>query len=202
MIYNPHMFLHLEDWTVPIFLEQLKGKGFENINRLIKIYASQQDPRQSWNKPDLTIFEVNDSPFTPDELYTFPDRDNYTGADLENRLAGLGLTEKGQRAFRTLFRFSYQEGFTTEAMLAKKGENWLIEHPFEVVDEVESAIKNPRFSRSLHLDIFFPDSIRRLEEKVGTENELVILGWREAGRLRYQSNPPTQEAEHRRSVEG
>ena len=65
------MFLHFEDWSAFAFM--LKSKGLPNQNQVIKVYASEADPRVKLGKPNLTVIESSGRPFT-DEVFEFQGR--------------------------------------------------------------------------------------------------------------------------------
>lgn len=177
------MFIHFEDWTVPLFLSMLEAKGMPHAGRIMKVYATYQDPRELMDRPYLTVLESDHSPFRTDEVFRYEGRQSYTGDVLEEKLKELGLQLTGMDVTRSLFRFANQEdtGFCQAAMAAQYGGKWLFDHPFQDLDGVISNELQPnRRITQIHLDIFYPTSIERLRKIVDfVDNPQQVLTFRE-----------------------
>lgn len=176
------MFIHFEDWTVPLFISRLNAKGLPHAGRIIKTYATYQDPRELIDRPSLIVLESNHSPFRNDESFPYEGRETYTGEDLETRLEELGLHSVGKEVVRSLFRFANQDNarFCQTAMAAQFEGKWLFDHPFQDLDGLEAARLKPDLKESqIHLDLFYPTSIERLRGIVNFDNRAQVLYYRE-----------------------
>jgi hypothetical protein len=81
-------------------------------------------------------------------------------------------------------------GFNQVAMAEPHGDGWLINHPFDDIDGVGFAIREPeRRSTGLHLDIFFPESLIGLGNILGVDQEALVDLMREGRRIRETSAP-------------
>lgn len=178
------MYLHLENWSAaPLVVDKLGALGFPHEEKVIKVFASSEDLRQSLGKSALFVTEASGEPFGDDEMYEYVQRQPYSGAKLEHDLAQYGLTDDGSAAVRSLFRFSNEHGFCQAAMALQKDGRWAISHPYKSIDGIEAAIRNPKRVEAIHLDIFLPDSLRLLSKLVGIEEAPeAILDWREGVR--------------------
>lgn len=159
------MYLRFEDWSV--FLFKLKESGLPHGDHIIKIYASQNDPRlkSMYGRDTVHIFEIDDSPFSDTELFEYGERGVYSGAEFESKIQDLNIGDKGSRKLRALLRFSNlpEMGSTQAAMQLLNSEgSWLINHPFGVIDSVSQVQRNPEKSDYLHLDIFLPEQLSNL----------------------------------------
>jgi hypothetical protein len=178
------MNIYFEDWSQPIFLDQLDQKGLPHAGRIIKAYAAAEDPRLAFNDTGIVTLNVNGEAFDADETYEYPGRGVYTGTELETTLAGYGLRNGGDHVARALFRFSNQGGFCQAAMAVERDGDWLIDHPFRGIDGLESARREPVDEKDIHLDIFFPESLRKLREIVDYDDQRMVMGIREGMRWR------------------
>lgn len=173
------MFIHFEDYTQ--FTWVLDKKGISHGGRIIKVFATRDDPRSIFDKPTLQSLQLSDEPLTEMDKFDFGERNIYTGSDYEIYMTNHVFTELGKRIARTLIRFASQEntGFTQAAMNAKyKDGSWLISHPLEDIDSLNKASINGK-ENLLHLDIFFPESLRRLKQIVDFDNPALVLSIRE-----------------------
>lgn len=196
------MFIHFEDWSSPIFLNQLTTKNIPHGDKIIKVFASDENPNTIFKKPGLVVLEMDDSPFSSEEAYDYGDRGRYSGTQLEKKLAGYGLNDFGKRTMRALFRFSNQEGFCQAAMETKVDDKWLIDHPFGDIDGITNAITNPARENSIHLDIFFPSSLERLKSIVNFDKPDATVPMIEGTRWRMgRLNPGTEQQTPRRGTE-
>ena len=185
------MYLHFEDWSERILLDELDRKGLRHADKIIKVMASGQDPRITLGKSALTVVSGDGAIFRSDEAYDYPGRETYTGKKLEKTLGSFSLSERGNQAVRALFRFSNQHGFCQAAMLARTEQGWLIDHPFGDIDGIEAAQRQPIREASIHLDIFFPESIAVITSVVDISNPDAILSFREGLRFQRQQRAAT-----------
>lgn len=173
------MYIRFEDWTFPYTLNVLNQKKIPHGNKIIKVFATEEDPRVLFEKPTLTVLEVDDSPLT-DEQYDFGERGIYSGKDFEQYLTGKKLTEKAKRVARALIRFGTP--FAQKAMEARTEEGYLINHPLDGIDGFQYGTEQfvgSELERILHLDIFFPESLAKLREIVDYEDLGKVRNFRE-----------------------
>jgi hypothetical protein len=185
------MNLHFEDWSWPMLLDQIEAKDLVHGGNIIKVYASEEDPRDIFGNPDLTVVEVDGGPLVSTEKYVYPDRDTYTGEDLEAEIDTYDLTELGSNTVRALFRFSHEQGFNNIAMAARRGDDWLIDHPFGAIDGIPLAHLNELRVHSMHLDIFHPDSLPVLREIVDFDDPSKVMESLDGTRLRMKIYGPS-----------
>lgn len=169
------MLLHFEDWSAPMFLSQVEAKGLPHAGKIIKVFATEEDPRQVLDRPGLTVVEANVAPFENSDVFAYPGRGTYTGAQLEDDLGQSGLNELGICSVRGLFRFANTHGFCQAAMAAKRGDAWLVDHPMQDIDGIAKAIAMPDKTYGIHLDVFFPDSIGVLSTIVDLDDPAAVL---------------------------
>ncbi len=161
------MYLHFQDWSEPLLLERLSKVGPLRGDKIIKVFASEADPRQALGRSALTVLESPGLPFEESENFSYKRRRAYGGGELESKLAEYALGNHGQHVVRSLFRFSHEYGFTQAAMSAKiNNQQWLIKHPFENIHGIGIAASNSKHERLIHLDIFFADSLAELKQVV------------------------------------
>jgi len=172
-----------------MFLGKLDADGLPHDGRIIKVFASSEDPRFLLGMPDLAVVQANGHPFTNDEAYTYEDRGTYSGAQLQEVVQSYELPAVGRFGVCSLFRFSNSQGFCQAAMAARKGNDWLIDHPLKEVDGIDMAQRNPKRAHSVHLDIFFPDSVRTLRRIVDIDNTDKVPDCMDAMRARRRRNP-------------
>jgi hypothetical protein len=170
------MNIHFQDWSDPALLEQLVKKELPHAGKIIKVFATDENPRIVLGREALTVVTASGLPFTEEEEFEYPGRGTYSGPELEDTLQAYGIGEVGPRTLRALFRFSNQNGFCQGAMAANKtsGEP-LIDHPFEEIDGITWAKRKPSRERALHLDIFFPESIDILRGVVNYNDPNAVL---------------------------
>jgi hypothetical protein len=196
------MYLHFEDWSQ--FLFRLEERGLLHGSHILKVYANDEDPRSAtkYDRVNIAVFEVDDSNLKADEVFTYQNRETYSGKDIEQKLQSIGLSDSATKRVRALFRFSNQPEtqFTQAAMKLKSPEgNWLIQHPLEDINGFDLALRDPhQYSDVVHLDIFEPDSLIRAAKLLRTNNlnecnaivtmdEIINLGRRQYGEGRRTS---------------
>lgn len=167
------MFIHFEDWLLPQFISTLRAKGLPNIGKLIKVYATYHDPRETTSRFFLAVCESDHAPFKAEEVFTYKERESYLGNNLELKLDELGLQTVGRDVSRALFRFANKYGFCQTAMAAKHEGKWLFDHPFQDIDGLDRA------GSQIHLDIFYPKSIQTLRKIADLDNRELVPEWRE-----------------------
>lgn len=183
------MFLFFEDWSEPMFMSALDEKGIPHGDRIIKVMASDKNPRESL-RPEIAVFESDDGPLTT-EAFRYPDRGVFTGSELEERLAKSGINDTSVRIVRALFRFANRKDVQScqEAMSIKndRGE-WVISNPLEDIDGIEAAaLGDPRRVTCIHLDIFRLDTIRRLRRLVDIDDKNQLVNKREGRTFRGET---------------
>ena len=164
------MYIHFEDWSV--FRFKLTNSGLPYGDNILKVFATQENPRgeKYFNRPMIAVFKSDDSPFGDDEVFQYQNREEYSGKNLEEKIAEMGLTEDATKRVRALFRFANREDtqFTQTAMQLRDNEgNWLISHPFEDIDGYKYALRNPE---RLHLDVFVPKSLDKVAKLLRVES--------------------------------
>lgn len=189
------MYLHFEDWSNQLFLNQLKAKGIPHGEKIIKVFASVDDPRIILRKPDLVALEISGKPFPKDEIFDYGERGKYSGKMLEEKLLGINLSDFGKEVIRSLFRFANQEGFTQTAMEIMIDGNWLIEHPLGDIDGIDIAKRYSDREKAIHLDIFLPQSLEHLREILDFTNPEKIANMLEGQRSRTKKEGLSQERE-------
>lgn len=160
------MYLHFEDWSAPMFLQKLERAGLPHADKIIKVFASERDPRLALGKSALTVVSVDGSPFLNTDKFEYPGRETFTGSDLERKIADFNLGNTGNMSIRSLFRFANEHGFCQAAMAAETDEGWLVDHPFGDIDGIDVAQPQAAREHGIHLDIFFPDSLKVLKRVV------------------------------------
>ncbi len=181
------MYIHLEDWTHPLFISQIEEKGVPHRNKLLKIFSSPEDPRKFLvDKSELKVTEISGELFDQEEIYYYQDRGKYRGEELERTTQDLQLGMKGQEVLRSLFRFANTEvPLIPNIMAMQENGMWVFDHPF---DEIDGIQQDKRFrgdkESQIHIDVFHPSSIEIVEDFVNIHDEGKILGYREGQMLR------------------
>lgn len=166
-----------------MFLEKIEKNGLRHDGRIIKVFGNATDPRLTAPKPEMTVVEVDGSPLIG-QTFTYPNRGEYTGEQLESDLAEYNLQALGNGIVRALFRFA-EQGFRQVAMAAKNPDgSWLVDHPFGDIDGLNMASRFPQRVPTIHLDIFHPDSLPVLKEIVNFDNPHAVMDMMEATRWR------------------
>ena len=174
------MYLHFEDWSP--FLPLLGRQGKKHGGKIIKVFATDDDPRERLNKSSLVVVESSDEPFTEEDVFDFGERGVYTGRDFEQAVAEKGANDKATRIARALMRFATREdtGFAYVGMQIRVGDRFLIEHPLDGLHGWERAVGGRAgLEETLHLDIFSPISLPRLRRIVDFEDPAQILSYQE-----------------------
>ncbi|MFA5933440.1 MAG: hypothetical protein WCV81_04155 [Microgenomates group bacterium] len=159
------MYLHFSDWSH--LKNSLDEKGIPHGNKIIKIYAGENDPRVILKRQNLFTIESDGKPFRPNEIFHYENRKSYTGSELEEKLNSLGLDEVAKPRLRALFRFSnLPEIQSTQDMMATKNPDgsWKYNDPFEDIDGIELALRVPQRRTTLHADIFYESTLQRLKD--------------------------------------
>jgi len=161
------MYLWFADFSQ--FTWALDDKGLMHNGVIIKVYPSVKDPRIILDNPDLVVVEESDKKLKTDYLYG--DRGAWHAYKLEQYLSEkLGNNSLAIQAARALFRFSNRPDlmFCAVAMEHKKNGSYepLINHPMEEIDGWMYPVNNSTRWAHLHLDVFFPGSIRILEKRI------------------------------------
>lgn len=171
------MFIHLSDWS--LFLNELDRKGVPHGGRIIKAFAIEENPALKLGRPSIFTVCSKSSPFLEDEFFSYAGRETYSGPKLEKDLRDIGLDEISNRHVRALFRFGNSpEIQSCQTMMAQRSSNgeWIFKHPFNDIDGIEAAIRNPRRALSIHLDMFCPETLTRLRKVFDIDNkELLVL---------------------------
>lgn len=178
------MYLYFEDQSRYLFI--LDQKHIPHGDRIIKTYASETDPRIKLNNPNLAVFEISDSPFS-NEIFTYTGRETYSGIQIEEIIKNLRINDLGKRITRALFRFSNRPDleFCQTAMSIIKDGNWLIDHPLGDIDGLNLAANIPESrTRAIHLDIFMPRSLERLDNLIHFSDPEHLVSMREGLRLK------------------
>lgn len=169
------MYLRFEDWSA--FIPWLDKKGAPHGGKIIKVFATDEDPRVMFAKPTLVVVDSRDGPFTDDEFFYFGERGVFTGRDFESAIAEKRVNDKAARIARALARFATREdtGFAYVGMQVRVGDGFLIQHPLEGIDGWERVAGGLEGKEeTLHLDIFTPTSLGRLRRIVDFENPATI----------------------------
>lgn len=179
------MFLYFSDWTSSI--ETLDEKGFSHGDKIIKVYACEQDPRELLNKPNLFVIKGNSEPFAENEIFHYPGRKSYTGPELEEELVNIGINEVAKKYFRAVFRFDTSpEVQSNQCMMGMKNldGSWTYNHPFESIDGAYPAAKYHGYRDvALHTDIFDPESIARLRKIVDLDDPELVASYRDVPKV-------------------
>ena len=157
------MYIHVERWTSPTTIGMMDLKGLPHDGELYKIFASHVDPRFTFGEPNLFLDHASGYPFEDDEVFDFGERGTMKANEVEDGVAEAGLTVAENFSVRALLRFGYRTGYLGGAMNIKRDDNWIIEHPIEVVDGITTARagKGQR-PEHLHLDWFTPQTVELL----------------------------------------
>lgn len=169
------MYVHFQNWTHQTLLDSLSERGIPHGDRIIKAFATDEDPRIILGRAALTVLPGDPHPFSDQEVFAYPDRSEFVGSELEEELASKNFGDVGIRTVRALFRFSNQYGFCQASMAAKFAGAWVMEHPFQHIDGMKIAARIPRRERTIHLDIFTPGSLGLLKSIVDYSDPESIL---------------------------
>ena len=173
---------------MPGLLRHLDGKGLPHADKIIKVFSSDERPDTRFKKPDLAVIESADEPFRDDEVFAYEGNGTFTGSDIEARLAALGIDDKAKEHMRALFRFENRPdlGFCQASMAAKNTDDtFRFTDPLagiDGVDQVTNGVRKP--ADSLHLDIFFPESIHKLGGILDLNDPTRLLEFREVRRYK------------------
>lgn len=167
------MFVWFEDWSHT--LSSLDQKKLAHGNAVVKVRASDVDPRseQGFKRTTVSVLEINDSPFTEEDIFDYGERGRYSGAEIEHSLKEMQLTETAERTARTLFRFANlpETGFVKAGMLLTKPDGqWLIDYPLQDIDGWQYGKEGNHKPEQIHLDIFVDESLQKLARLLGAEN--------------------------------
>lgn len=191
------MFLYFSDWTTDENLRKLEEQDLPHAGRLIKVFATHEDPSETLGRYITTVEELGYA-FDPDKQFKYYNRGPWLGSELETYLDHFHLPEEIKQKARALFRFaeSPQMEITNLAMSPRNTFRHY-NHPLEIIDGLEEALQRQRYN-GLHLDIFSPPSIERLEKFIDLKNPEVLVSIRESVQLSGSnpegSQPPTKES--------
>jgi hypothetical protein len=179
------MFLYFSDWSTDTNLAKLDERGFPHSDRLIKVYASSENPSVKLGR-EITTVEFPSSPFFPDEEFKFRSRGTWTGSNLEEYLEHFHLPEEEKRKARALFRFanSPKMEIVQYALEARNPttRGFICSLPLAIIDGLDEAKDRGR-QNGLHLDISTQRSIDRLGKIIDLENAEGLLTIRESTEL-------------------
>lgn len=169
------MYLYFGDWSQ--FIPTLDRKGIPHGGRIIKTYPSLVNPREVLSRPSLTIWEEDETPFRPSELFVYPQRKTYSGPELEGDLANFTQDEFGRRIIRSLLRFAHHpdRAFVQYAMGMKIEGEWFIDHPFKDLHLPVFREGDSRASANIHLDVFMPPSLENMRKVVDFDNPQLLV---------------------------
>ena len=191
------MYLRFEDWST--FTTLLDRKGATHGGKIIKVFATDDDPRITFNKPTLMAVDSNDEPFTAGDVFDFGERGVFTGVDFERTIAERKVNDLAARTARALARFATREdtGFAYIGMQNRLRDGFLIQHPLDGIhgwQRVTDGLEGQE--ETLHLDIITPISLGRLRGVVDFEDPAMIrtreersVFDRERMRLRKEQEP-------------
>lgn len=166
------MYLSFSDWSS--FIKDLDRKGIPHGDKIIKVYATREDPRRLLKRPDIFVVESNGDPFTEEEFFKYPGRQAYRGQELEESLVERGLTEDAKERFRAIFRFANlpETQFCQYAMPYTQDGKWVFDHPLDIIDGLKLAARNHEGrSAGIHLDIFSARSLANLRKLFDIDQE-------------------------------
>lgn len=193
------VFLYFSDWTTQENLKKLEEKGFPQAGKLIKVFASYQDPSAKLGR-QITVIEKSGEPFDLDKKFKYAGRSYWLGLEMEEYLDHFRLTPEAKQKTRALFRFadSPEMEITQLAMsLAKDASgSYRYRHPLAIVDGLTEAMERGRFD-GLHLDIFTQRSIGHLASLINLESTEGLVTLRESTELTKSTRegfPPTKES--------
>lgn len=184
------MYLHFQNWSsAPSMANSLDRLQLPHQGEVLKVFSSPEDPRAELDQPALHVVEADGDPFDEAEVYAYERRREYPGPELEEDLMAYDLSQVGMKTVRSLFRFSHKEGFCQAAMAASRRSVWVIKHPFQSIDGLSTAGQS-QHERTLHLDIFLPESLKKVLESVDYRDPEVVLPWQDGVRW-LQATPTT-----------
>lgn len=177
------MYLFFSDWSR--ILPTLDKKNIPHGGRIIKAYGATQNPATFLDKPTLTVQEIEDAPFGINERYVFSKRGVFLGPELNLYLDELGVTPKGRRVITALFRFANLEQLELcqGAMTRMRGEDWVFNHPIEIIHGIKKIVQDQNRELKVHLDIFSEQSLKRLKRVVDYDNTEQIATHQEVSRV-------------------
>lgn len=185
------MYLRFEDWSS--YIPWLDQRGVKHGEKIIKVYASDDDPREKFRKPTLAVVESSDAPFTDEEVFNFGQRGVFRGTDFERAIAERGANDKATRIARALARFATREDtrFAYVGMEQIKNDgSFLINHPLDGIHGWERVLGGRSGEEeTLHLDILTSISLPRLRAIVDFENPTLVRNFQE--RIAYEREHPS-----------
>lgn len=178
-------WIYVEDWSLDIFIKEI-APDLPHEDMLLKVFAMEGDPRGEnvFSNPNLFTQEVSGEPFSPEDVFQYGER-TWTGADIEEVLEKTAHQTLWKNA-RALFRFSHENGFTNAAMLFQVNGKYRFDHPMVVIDGIDQLNE-----RSIHLDIFFPTSVKALRHLMSSSESSEMANlmkgskWRRKPRFKY-----------------
>lgn len=174
------MFIRIEDWSNPLFLSQIERLEVAHENKLLKVFASYNDPRDHFDDDRLVIFDVSSDVFDENEVFAYIDREMFTGKMLEEKMQELLLSSTGKHIVRSLFRFANDIGVIDNIMSQTQDGRWVFDHPFDEINGIKTHNVYRREREAfIHIDIFHPSSLACLRKHVDIDNEYCLLGFRE-----------------------
>lgn len=167
-------WLYLERWDG--WIENVPQANFALGETVIKVFAVSRNPQEIFSNPAIFTVEMDGSPLGSDTKYKFEGRETFTGHQLDDFISQFGVTEPTNNDMRALFRFSHMHGFLGRAMQMVRDNEYVINHPIEVIDGIRYIKNRPRL---LHLDIFLRASLDTLKNIVNYDEERLLVGRRE-----------------------
>ncbi len=174
------MHIRFEDWTEAMYF--LERKKVPHGTKIIKIFASDEDPREKYGKATLKVVEVGDEPFREDEVFDAGNRGTFTGKDIEEAIAAKGTNELAVRTARALARFALQPElkFAQTGMEIKVDGQYLLNSPLEGIDGWKRTTGGQEGGEHLmHIDVISPKALRALGRIVDFEDSSTVRTYRD-----------------------
>ncbi|MBI4058335.1 hypothetical protein HY408_01070 [Candidatus Gottesmanbacteria bacterium] len=164
-------YLYFEDYSMFTFV--LDQKGIEHGGKIIKVFATRDDPREVFLQSHLAVVMVDDGPLI-DEDFEFPTRElSWRASQIEADLMDRTTQPLVREIARALLRFASlpETQFLISGMsLRDNTGHWVISHPLDEIDGWKLSDRGKEFMTSLHLDIFRPLSLESLRQMVNIDD--------------------------------
>jgi hypothetical protein len=167
------MYLYFEDWSA--FIGDLDKKNLPHDGKIVKVFASEQDPRVYFDDPRLKVVEIDATPLH-DQVFRFHNQRVFQGEEIEVFMADLGLHEPARQIVRSLLQFADRTEIWQGEMGIRVSCRRLINHPLDKVDGLFKAAAQPQArTRIIHIDVFTAPALQKLKTIVDHDNGQLLV---------------------------
>lgn len=176
------MYLYFEDWSA--FIADLEKKNVPHGGKIVKVFASEHDPREYFDNPRLSVVETDAAPLHQQDFY-FHNNRVFPGEEIEALMGDVGLREPARRIVRALLRFADSAEIWQEEMDIRVSCRRLINHPLDKIDGLIKAAVDPGGRTGIiHMDLFTAAALQRLKNVVDHDNRLLLVAARQGARFK------------------